>query len=224
MRHDHSHHAANDGAHDRHAGHSVAMFRDRFWIALALTVPTMLWSEMIQHWFGYRAPVFPGSSYLPALFGSAVYCYGGWPFLQGAVRELRNHHARHDDADRARDQRRLRLQSRRDAGGAEHRPVVGTGDAGDDHAPGPLDRDAVDRSGARRARGARRLAARQSGSAQGRWRERECAGNGAQRGRSAADPARCRHSGRRHRVRGPEYGQRIDDHRRVAASRARTTP
>ncbi|MFN3842525.1 MAG: heavy metal translocating P-type ATPase [Rehaibacterium terrae] len=90
MRHDHSHHAANDGAHDRHAGHSVAMFRDRFWIALALTVPTMLWSEMIQHWFGYRAPAFPGSSYLPAVLGTAVYFYGGWPFLQGAARELRN--------------------------------------------------------------------------------------------------------------------------------------
>jgi len=77
------------GAHDRHAGHSVAMFRDRFWITLLLTVPAVVWSGMIQHWFGYTAPVFVGSSWIPALFGTAVYLYGGWPFLKGAADELR---------------------------------------------------------------------------------------------------------------------------------------
>src|SRR5262245_25369236 len=65
------------GGHDRHAGHSVEMFRDRFWITLALTVPTLIWSEMIQRWFGFRAPEFPGSAYIPAVFGTAVYLYGG---------------------------------------------------------------------------------------------------------------------------------------------------
>jgi P-type Cu2+ transporter len=39
--------------HDKHVGHSVAMFRNKFWLTLLLTVPTVLWSEMIQHWFGY---------------------------------------------------------------------------------------------------------------------------------------------------------------------------
>ncbi|MBK6725793.1 MAG: copper-translocating P-type ATPase [Xanthomonadales bacterium] len=65
------------------------MFRDRFWITLLLTVPAVVWSGMIQHWFGYTAPVFVGSSWIPALFGSAVYLYGGWPFLKGAADELR---------------------------------------------------------------------------------------------------------------------------------------
>lgn len=37
------------GAHDRHAGHSVEMFRDRFWITLALTIPTLVWSDMIAN-------------------------------------------------------------------------------------------------------------------------------------------------------------------------------
>ncbi|MCB1567710.1 MAG: copper-translocating P-type ATPase [Xanthomonadales bacterium] len=68
----------------------MAMFRDRFWITLLLTVPTMVWSEMIQHWFGYTAPAFPGSGWIPALFGSAVFLYGGKPFLQGALQELRH--------------------------------------------------------------------------------------------------------------------------------------
>ena len=65
------------------------MFRDRFWLTVILTIPTVIWSEMIQHWFGYAAPRFPGSAYIPAIFGTIVYFYGGWPFLQGGCRELR---------------------------------------------------------------------------------------------------------------------------------------
>ena len=77
-------------AHDRHSGHSVEMFRDRFWITLVLSIPTLVWSDMIQMWFGYRAPVVPGSAYIPAVFGTAVYLYGGWVFMAGGVRELRD--------------------------------------------------------------------------------------------------------------------------------------
>jgi Cu2+-exporting ATPase len=66
------------------------MFRDRFWIALALTLPTLVWSDMIQHWLRFTAPAFPGSSYTPAVFGTAVFLYGGWVFLAGALRELRD--------------------------------------------------------------------------------------------------------------------------------------
>jgi P-type Cu2+ transporter len=76
------------GAHDRHAGHSVEMFRDRFWITLFLTLPTLVWSDMIQGWLGFSAPVFPGATYIPAAFGTAVYLYGGWVFLAGGIREL----------------------------------------------------------------------------------------------------------------------------------------
>ena len=68
----HVHHpAAGDeeqGAHDRHAGHSVEMFRDRFWITLALAIPTLMWSEMIQGWLRFAAPSSPGSAYVPAVF------------------------------------------------------------------------------------------------------------------------------------------------------------
>ena len=46
--------------HDKHAGHSVASFRDKFWLTLLLTIPTLIWSGMVQHWFGYTAPQFPG--------------------------------------------------------------------------------------------------------------------------------------------------------------------
>lgn len=82
--------AHEHGGHERHAGHSVAMFRNRFWFTLLLTIPTLVWSEMVQEWFGFSAPAFPGSAYLPAVFGTAVYLYGGWVFLAGGVRELRD--------------------------------------------------------------------------------------------------------------------------------------
>src|SRR5438552_14288642 len=52
-------------AHDRHAGHSAAMFRDKFWLSLALTIPVVLWSADVQRWLGYMAPSFPGSSFIP---------------------------------------------------------------------------------------------------------------------------------------------------------------
>jgi len=76
--------------HDRHAGHSVAMFRDRFWLSLALSVPVLVWSRDIQAWLGYVAPHFPGSSYVPAVVGTAVFLYGGLVFLRGAAAELRD--------------------------------------------------------------------------------------------------------------------------------------
>ena len=84
----HDEHHAHAG-HDEHAGHSVEMFRDRFWLSLALTIPTLIWSEMVESWFGYTAPVFAGSRYIPAVFGTIVFLYGGSVFLEGAVRELR---------------------------------------------------------------------------------------------------------------------------------------
>lgn len=83
-----THHDAHAG-HDKHAGHSVAMFRNKFWLTLVLCIPTVIWSEMIQQWFGYTAPKFLGSEYIAAIFGTAVYFYGGWPFLQGGYHELR---------------------------------------------------------------------------------------------------------------------------------------
>jgi Cu2+-exporting ATPase len=76
--------------HDKHAGHSVAMFRDRFWLSLALTVPVVLLSHDIQEWFGYSVPMIPGIEYVPAALGTAVFVYGGLVFIRGGVGELRD--------------------------------------------------------------------------------------------------------------------------------------
>src|SRR5713101_5834409 len=98
----HNHHQASDphaghnmsdihGGHDRHAGHSVAMFRDKFWLSLALTIPVVFWSTDVQHWLGYTAPSFPGSAFIPAIFGTVVFVYGGLVFIRGAWSELADH-------------------------------------------------------------------------------------------------------------------------------------
>ena len=77
------------GGHDKHAGHSVAMFRDKFWISLLLTIPTLVWGHMLPRVLGYTPPQIPGARWIPAVLGTAVFFYGGWVFIQGAVGELR---------------------------------------------------------------------------------------------------------------------------------------
>ncbi|ACG74490.1 copper-translocating P-type ATPase [Anaeromyxobacter sp. K] len=66
------------------------MFRTRFWVALALTIPTVAWGHMLAAATGWHAPAFPGSRWIPAVFGVVVFAYGGTPFLRGAARELRD--------------------------------------------------------------------------------------------------------------------------------------
>ncbi len=85
----HGGHSEHQG-HDQHAGHSVGMFRDKFWWSVALTLPTVIWSPMIQQWLAFRAPTFPGSRYIPAVFGTLLFFYGGTVFLRGAVREIKD--------------------------------------------------------------------------------------------------------------------------------------
>ncbi|HVQ46325.1 MAG TPA: copper-translocating P-type ATPase [Gemmatimonadales bacterium] len=82
-------HAGHAG-HDKHAGHSVGMFRDKFWISLALTIPTLIWGHMLPRALGYTPPALPGATWIPPVFGTAVFFYGGRVFIHGAWRELRD--------------------------------------------------------------------------------------------------------------------------------------
>ncbi|MEM3556012.1 MAG: copper-translocating P-type ATPase [Candidatus Micrarchaeia archaeon] len=63
-------------------------FRKRFWVSLALTIPILLLSEMIQEWFGFSISI-PFQSIILLLLSAAIYLYGGWLFLKGASEELR---------------------------------------------------------------------------------------------------------------------------------------
>ncbi len=86
--HDHGHAGHDHAGHGGHHDH-VAMFRDKFWLTLALTVPVVFFSEMFQMLVGYSAPAFLGSELIPPVLGTIIFFYGGWPFLAGGFDEAR---------------------------------------------------------------------------------------------------------------------------------------
>jgi len=77
------------GAHGWHGDHA-AQFRDRFWWSLLLTVPVVAYSEMVQEWLRFSPPAFPGSEWVAPVLGTVVFLYGGQPFLEGGLAELRS--------------------------------------------------------------------------------------------------------------------------------------
>jgi Cu2+-exporting ATPase len=89
MAHQEHEHAGHGGAHVDHTGHEI-MFRNRFWVSLVLTIPVLLFSPMLQDWFGFSMPDFAGDRWIGPLFAIAIFFYGGVPFLQMAVPEVKN--------------------------------------------------------------------------------------------------------------------------------------
>ena len=85
-----NHHTGNPAmGHEGHDhGKMIADFRKRFYVVLALTIPIMVLSSMIQHFIGVNWQ-FPGSQYLLFAFSTVVFFYGGWPFLKGWVEETK---------------------------------------------------------------------------------------------------------------------------------------
>jgi Cu2+-exporting ATPase len=65
------------------------MFRSKFWLSLALTLPVVFWSGHIQMLLGYSAPVFPGSRWIGPVLATVIFFYGGWVFLMSAWGEMR---------------------------------------------------------------------------------------------------------------------------------------
>jgi Cu2+-exporting ATPase len=92
---EHSNHASKDhngGEHKAHVDHTghEQMFRQKFWVSLVLSIPVILFSPAIQGFLGFSMPAFPGSQWITPVFSVIVFFYGGLPFLQMAVPELRN--------------------------------------------------------------------------------------------------------------------------------------
>lgn len=97
----HEHHAAmrkpdlqhkttDHQEHNEHAGHHTENFLNRFWVCLAITVPVLLLSHMIQQWLGFEL-TFSGDKYVLLTLSSFIFLYGGWPFLIGLIREIKWH-------------------------------------------------------------------------------------------------------------------------------------
>jgi P-type Cu2+ transporter len=85
-------HAESDHAgHKDHHAHMAADFKKRFWISLVLTLPILVLSPMLQMLVGLREAIrFPGDIYVLFALSSAVFWYGGWPFLNGLFTELKS--------------------------------------------------------------------------------------------------------------------------------------
>lgn len=83
------HAGVQHGGHSDHTGHEI-MFRNRFWVCLALSLPVLVYSPMIQAWVGYVAVPFPGSQFVVPVLSTVIFIYGGLPFLRMATWELRD--------------------------------------------------------------------------------------------------------------------------------------
>lgn len=67
----------------------VKDFKRRFWVSLVLTLPMLVLSPMLREWLGLaEALAFPGGRYVLFALATAVFFYGGWPFLKGLFNEL----------------------------------------------------------------------------------------------------------------------------------------
>ncbi|HEX5809415.1 MAG TPA: copper-translocating P-type ATPase [Anaerolineales bacterium] len=82
-------HETEHAGHVDHSGHED-MFRRRFWVSLLLSIPVLLYTPMLQMWLGFMMPQFPGSQWIAPLFSVVVFLYGGVPFIQMAIPEIRN--------------------------------------------------------------------------------------------------------------------------------------
>ncbi len=88
------HHTSPENEHesshivDEHAGHQTSDFLKRFWISIILTIPVLLLSKMIQHWFGFHI-AFPGDKFVLLGLSLILFIYGGKPFLIGMLREIK---------------------------------------------------------------------------------------------------------------------------------------
>lgn len=80
MEHSHTGHA--------HHGDMVKDFKKRFWISFFLTLPVLVLSPIIRHFFHLETLAFPGDAYVLFILSSIIFFYGGWPFLKGLVDEL----------------------------------------------------------------------------------------------------------------------------------------
>ena len=82
----HDHHSGHDG-HGDHSGHDPDVFRRLFWWNLLLAVPVIVFSHMIQDWFGYEIDT-AWAPWVSPVIGTVIFVWGGRPFLTGARDEI----------------------------------------------------------------------------------------------------------------------------------------
>jgi len=84
----HDHHDHESHSHHDHHKMMVEDFKFRFWWVLALTIPILALSPMIQEFLGVDWR-FAGDTWILTVLSTVVFFFGGWPFLTGLVDELK---------------------------------------------------------------------------------------------------------------------------------------
>ncbi|MFP4442163.1 MAG: copper-translocating P-type ATPase [Spirochaetia bacterium] len=75
--------------HREHHKMMIRDFRKRFVVSLIITVPILVFSPLIQEFLGYEL-TFPGARYVIFGLATAVFLYGGRPFLKGFIDEMKD--------------------------------------------------------------------------------------------------------------------------------------
>src|SRR5690625_4306902 len=84
----HGHHGHADHGHGHHDhSHHVQLYGRLFWIMLALGIPTVAFSPMFAGLLGYE--VTGWGLWVAPVLGTVMYVWGGRPFLEGGVDEIR---------------------------------------------------------------------------------------------------------------------------------------
>ena len=83
-------HEEHSHDHQAHHQHMVQDFKKRFWVTLVLTIPVLVLSPTLQSLLGIPGAVAFSGRYLILLaLGTAIFIYGGWPFITGLIDELK---------------------------------------------------------------------------------------------------------------------------------------
>jgi len=87
---DHGDHADHDMSDPNMAATMERDMRNRFFVALLLTIPTVLYSPLGMNLLGLRLPAFGlGENLIMLLLSTPVVFYCGWIFISGAYHSLR---------------------------------------------------------------------------------------------------------------------------------------
>tara|TARA_R110002072_G_scaffold166080_1_gene319306 strand:+ start:15219 stop:17240 length:2022 start_codon:yes stop_codon:yes gene_type:complete len=85
---DHSSSPMGTQGHDHHKM-MIEDFKKRFWVCTLITIPILIFSPLIQGFFGYEL-LLPGNPYILFALSTFVYFWGGWPFLKGFYVEIKS--------------------------------------------------------------------------------------------------------------------------------------
>jgi len=88
---EHDQHQGHNHGHHDHSHHHEEMvedFKRRFYVSLVITIPILILSPMIQSFLSVDWR-FVNDQYILFILSTLIFFYGGWPFVTGAVDELK---------------------------------------------------------------------------------------------------------------------------------------